>query len=141
MSARAGRLAGAIVMESRGEFYLVGNTKEPCDWARAGFEQPAEADDLQRAFIPLKPLGSVKIGLPCLLLNAGEQSPEGLAELLANRFLIRRNSSVSERLWRIAIGQMDQEKEVITRDVDASWLIHLPDQIWNIVRDTVLKCT
>ena len=76
-----------------------------------------------------------------LLLNAGEQSPEGLAELLANRLLIRRNNSVSERLWRIVTGEMDQEKEVMTEDADASWLIHMPDHIWNIVRDTVLKCT
>jgi hypothetical protein len=141
MSARVGRLAGAIVMESREHYFLVGNTKEPCDWARAGFEQPAEANVPQCSFIPLKPLSSVRIDSPCLLLNASEQSPEGLAQMLANRFVIRRNGSVSERLWRIVTGEMDQENTVVDREVDANWLVQIPDHVWNIVRDAVLKCT
>ena len=42
--ARVGRLAGAILAESHGHYFLVGNTKAPCDWRKAGFEPPADID-------------------------------------------------------------------------------------------------
>jgi hypothetical protein len=43
--ARVGRLAGAILAETGGDYYLVGNPKQPCDWRAAGFEPPAGIDE------------------------------------------------------------------------------------------------
>jgi hypothetical protein len=141
MTTRISRLAGAILMESAGQFFLLGNTKEPCDWLRAGFEQPSEADDIQGSFIPLKTLSFVRNDSPCLSLSASERSPEELAQMLAKRFLISRNGSVSERLWRVVIGEVDSGNAVLTRDIDVNWLADVPDYVWNIVRDAVLKCS
>ena len=136
--ARVGRLAGALLLETDGEYFLVGNTKEPCDWAGAGFESPAAVGDspyvrlVRRADAP-----GVSLGLPCLALDvAGEDA----ARRLVQRFVIARNGSVSERLWRLVIdptGAIDDLPEV---EIDARWLGALPDPIWTVVRDTVLRC-
>ena len=131
MTARVGRLAGAILLESDGEFFLVGNPKEPCDWAKAGFVEPPQIDAGARPFIPLAATRTVQIAPPCLRIdNAGA----GLAELIAKRFLIARNGSVSDRLWRLIVKDSAAE-------IDATWLAAIPDDIWATVRDTVLKCS
>jgi hypothetical protein len=131
MTARVGRLAGAILLESGGAFFLIGNPKEPCDWAQAGFVEPGEIDARARSFMPLMATGAVRIAPPCLRIeNAGA----GLAELIANRFVIARNGSVSDRLWRLIVKDSAAE-------IDATWLAGMPDEIWAIVRDTVLKCS
>jgi hypothetical protein len=49
--------------------------------------------------------------------------------------VIERNGSVSERLWRLVLG--DAPAEV----VDLRWLGQMPLQVWQVVRDTVLKCS
>ncbi|HVA80155.1 MAG TPA: hypothetical protein VNF29_04465, partial [Candidatus Binataceae bacterium] len=68
MMARVGRLAGAILAESGGEFFLVGNTKEPCDFEAAGFESPGEIDALERRYIRLAPRRAVELAAPYLRL-------------------------------------------------------------------------
>jgi hypothetical protein len=55
-----------------------------------------------------------------------------LAQLVHARLVIQRNDSVSERLWRLVTA------ENATR---AQWLVEMPAQAWDIVRDTVLKCS
>ena len=40
--ARVGRLSGAILAESEGAYFLVGDLKEPCDFSARGFEAPVE---------------------------------------------------------------------------------------------------
>lgn len=137
--ARVGRLAGAILAESNGEYFLVGNTKSPCDWAAAGFAQPVEIDPARHAFVRLSQIGAVVVGSPHLVLAL---EGEALAKELAQRFVIERNGSVSDRLWRLVLRQgvadADQEPE---GPVDARWLGEIPAPIWQIVRDTVLRCT
>ena len=66
--ARAGRIAGAIVAETGANYFLVGNTKVPCDWASLGFEAPAEIDALKRPYIPLVARRPVELGGVCLAL-------------------------------------------------------------------------
>ena len=137
MMARVGRLAGAIVAETGGEFFLVGNTKEPCDFEAAGFESPGEIDALERRYIRLAPRRAVELAAPYLRL---ELEGEALAALLAERLLIERNASVSDRLWQLLIDPSGQEELPEDEAVDARWLAEIPAPIWGIVRDTVLRC-
>jgi hypothetical protein len=137
MMARVGRLAGAILAETGGEFFLVGNTKEPCDFEAAGFESPGEIDALERRYIRLAPRRAVELAAPYLTLDL---EGEALAALLAERLLIERNASVSDRLWRLLIDPSGQEELPEDEAVDARWLAEIPAPIWGIVRDTVLRC-
>jgi hypothetical protein len=136
MMAQVGRLAGALLAETGGEFFLIGNTKEPCDFEAAGFESPGEIDALERRYIRLAPRRAVELAAPCLRLDL---EGEALAVLLAERLLIERNASVSDRLWRLLIDPGGQE-ELSEDAVDARWLAEIPAPIWGIVRDTVLRC-
>lgn len=135
--ARVGRLAGAILAETGGEFFLVGNTKEPCDFEAAGFESPGEIDVLERRYIRLAARREVELAAPYLTLDL---EGEALAALLAERLLIERNASVSDRLWRLLIDPSGQEELPEDEAVDARWLTEIPAHIWGIVRDTVLRC-
>ena len=137
MMARVGRLAGAILAETGGEFFLVGNTKEPCDFEAAGFESPGEIDALERRYIRLAPRRAVELAAPYLSL---ELEGEPLAALLAERLLIERNASVSDRLWQLLMDPSGQEEVPEDEAVDARWLAEIPAPIWGIVRDTVLRC-
>ena len=137
MMARVGRIAGAILAETGGEFFLVGNTKEPCDFEAAGFESPGEIDALERRYIRLAALREVELAAPYLTLDL---EGEALAALLAERLLIERNASVSDRLWRLLIDPSGQEELPEDEAVDARWLAEIPAPIWGIVRDTVLRC-
>jgi hypothetical protein len=137
--ASVGRLAGALLAETGGQYYLVGNTKVPCDWAASGFEPPpVEVDALLRPFIRLSPLRAIELGTPRLALDV---EGEALPRLLAERFLIDRTGSVSERLLRLVLGQSDEDAEPSADVVAARWLADLPKPIWDIVRDTVLRCS
>ena len=137
MMARVGRLAGALLAETGGGFFLVGNTKEPCDFEAAGFESPGEIDALERRYIKLAPRRAVELPAPYLRLDL---EGEALAALLAERLLIERNASVSDRLWRLLIDPSGQEELPEDEAVDARWLAEIPAPIWGIVRDTVLRC-
>ncbi len=134
--ARVGRLAGTILVESGARYFLVGNTKEPCDFEAAGFAAPGEIDVLAKSWVELSAVGTVYIAPPWLALDL---EGEALAALLARRFLIERNASVSDRLWRLVAG--DEEDEAPLGDaIDAQWLAEIPDRVWQIVRDSVLRC-
>ncbi len=135
--ARVGRLAGAILAETGGRFFLIGNTKEPCDFEAAGFEPPEAIDALKRPYIALTPRRPVEISPPCLTLDLEDES---LAATLAERLLIERNGSVSERLWRLLMDPSGQAEFPLKQPVDVRWLGEIPAPIWNIVRDTVLRC-
>lgn len=137
MMARVGRLAGAILAETGGEFFLIGNTKEPCDFEAAGFEAPGEIDALERRYLRLAPRREVELAAPYVTLDL---EGEALAALLAERLLIERNASVSDRLWRLLVDPGGQEELAGDEVVDARWLGEIPAPIWGIVRDTVLRC-
>jgi len=126
------RLAGAILAETNGEYYLVGELKEPCDFEKHGFEKPSESDpDQPVKYKKLKRLGLVSVEEERLEM---ETQGEELAELLFNRFVIPRNYSVSDRLWRVVTVK---KKNGIT---DARWLEQMPNEVWEIVRENILKC-
>jgi hypothetical protein len=135
---RVGRLAGAILTETQGQFYLVGNTKVPCDWIAAGFEPPVEIDALKHPFIRLAPCRSVEVMPPYLVT---EVEGDRLPRLLADLFLIQRTGSISERLWQLVTGQSDEGTAPVAEVTQARWLGEIPQPIWRIVRDAVLRCT
>lgn len=136
--ALVGRLAGAILAETEGQFFLVGNPKEPCDFATVGFESPGVIDATERPFIRLSPLRPVQVPSPYVTIDV---EGEALARLLVDRFVIQRNGSVSDRLWRLVTDPKQEQRAVPDGKIDARWLGEIPAEIWNIVRETVLKCT
>ena len=137
--ARAARLAGALVVQTGSQCFLVGQTKEPCDFAANGFEPPGALPSGAPWFVPLCPTRTVSLSAPRLALSVeGEEA----ARILAQRFVIERNGSVSERLWRLVLngGDPDADDAAPIEDLDARWLGDIPAPFWNIVRDTVLRC-
>jgi hypothetical protein len=136
--ARVGRLAGDILAETEGQFFLVGNPKEPCDFAAVGFEPPGVINALERPFVRLLPARSVQVQQPYLTM---EIEGETLARLLVDRFVIQRNGSVSDRLWRLVIDPKGDERAVCDGGIEGRWLGEIPAEIWQVVRETVLKCT
>jgi hypothetical protein len=142
--ARVARLAGAVLVESddRQRYFLVGNTKRPCDWGAEGFAAPAEIDALKRPWIALARNGNpLQLQPPLLTLTADGPAA---AALLAQRFLIERNGAVSDRLWRLVLrpdaGADADAPPAAAAVVDARWFEAMPAAIWQIVRDTVLRC-
>jgi hypothetical protein len=129
-------------VETEGQYFLVGNTKEPCDFAAAGFEPPPEIDALKRPYIKLSAAGRAPSPRPAPPWLSLSIEGEALARLLSERFLIERNGSVSDRLWRIVVSPDGRERRQDSdNDIDARWLCEVPAQVWQIVRDTVLRCT
>ncbi len=140
-TATLSRLAGAMLLAGYNEFYLIGNTKEPCDWAAVGFAKPSEGDAATLRVRRLQPLQQAPAtNSPCGYVVASDQSIEAIAEILASRLLIVRNASFSERLWRIVTGASDENPVVADTTPDVSWLVAMPDTVWEIVREAALKC-
>jgi len=136
--ALVGRLAGAILAETEGQFFLVGNPKEPCDFAAVGFEPPGVINALERPFVRLSPCRQVQVPHPYVMVDV---EGEALAQLLVDRFVIQRNGSISDRLWRLVTDPKQENRAVPGGNIDARWLGEIPTEIWHIVRETVLKCS
>lgn len=136
---RLSRLAGALLLAGDHRFFLIGQTKEPCDWARVGFVAPAELEPGSNGVRLLQPATDTPIVSGDVLdVTAPGMSVEDIATVLANRFLIRRNASVSERLWRIVTGVSEENETVV--DTHAAWLLVMPERVWDVVRDAALRC-
>ena len=139
--ARIGRLSGGLLVETvvdgQAAWFLVGDTKAPCDWAAAGFEKPAERDVVRERFVRLVPRGAPVIGGTALSV-ALEGEP--LAKALGERLTVARNGSVSERLWALILGE-DEIESPTCRLIPSAWLCEMPLYVLEVVRDAVLKCT
>ena len=157
---RVGRLAGAILAESGGRWFLVGNPKGPLDLGGAGFEAAGVVvDAMRQPWIELRPTHAIALAAPVLRIDL---EGEALARCLAERFLIERNGSVSDRLWRLVLqgergparGPSDDDDDDDDDDgdeeptlrgepgvIDARWLGLIPAPVWRLVRDTVLRCS
>jgi hypothetical protein len=131
--ARVGRLAGALLAETENQFFLVGDLKQPCDFAAAGFEPPGEVDGKSRPYVRLSPTRPIELATPRLHIDV---EGEALAKLLRARLCIERTGAVSERLWRLITHQQENAVEI-----EARWLGEAPAQVWNVVRESVLKCS
>ena len=117
--ARVGRWVGAVVVEAGGGQWLVGNPKEPC----AEVPETLEAPWVHRLAT------TVPLSAPAAL---DDGDGEAIARALAGKLVIQRNGSVSERLWRLATSDGAARLQ---------WLVDVPAAAWDIVRDTVLRCS
>jgi hypothetical protein len=115
---------------------MIGDIKIPCDFPAAGIRPPAERNVLVQPYVALDVPGIFHWEegprLSCSLEG------EALAQRLVDVFLILRNGSVSERLWRMVLSY---SKPVEPQLYDAQWLMQMPIGIWDIVRDQVLRCS
>jgi hypothetical protein len=128
------RIAGGMIAETRGEYFLIGELKEPCDFARIGFQEPRVSEENHRIlYQKLQVTGPIVLEAEEYLEM--ETRGEDLARLLYKRFVVPRNNSVSNRLWNAVICEKDAQGRV-----DARWLERMPDGIWDIVRDSLLRC-
>jgi len=135
--AMVSRLGGAILASTNGVYYLVGDLKEPLAFEQFGFERPEERDVRAQPYLKLKVLGEVKEPKPVFVMSLEE---EELAKKLVSSFMIYRNGSISERLWDLSWES--SQPSVERADVkDAEWLKVMPNDIWDVVRDTVLRCS
>jgi hypothetical protein len=132
------RLAGAILASSEGEYFLVGDLKTPCDFDAAGFQSPGELDVKERPFIRLTATAGPRLPQePVLLMDL---EGEALAQKLADCFIIKRNGSISDRLWRLVMESSKTTSLGELPAVDGRWLAGTPDEVWEAVRDSVLRC-
>jgi len=119
-------------------WFLVGDTKVPCDWTAAGFASPSpERDVIRQRYVQLEVRGApVLTGTTLSIALEGEEAARAIGE----RLTVSRNGSVSERLWALIIG--DEEVESPSgRTIPCAWLCETPAAVWNVVREVVLKCT
>ena len=136
--AQVARIDGALLAHTGSHYYLIGNLKRPCDFRAHGFETPAqEIDAVARPYVELERLhAAVKLDTPNIVVPL---EGEALAKLLAARLLIERNGSVSDRLWPRRPATVSARAQVPPSQ-DAHWFVETPDRVWNIVRDSILRC-
>jgi len=139
--ARVGRLAGGLLLETKLDdspaWFLIGDTKLPCDWPAAGFVPPPERDVIRERFVRLETQGT-----PALTGTTLAIALDGLeaARAIGERLTVSRNGSVSERLWGLILGEAEVEVPS-GRTIPCAWLCEMPTAVWDVVRDAVLKCT
>jgi hypothetical protein len=123
---RIGRYAGSIIVDDGARQILVGNPKEPC----------AVPDTLEAPFVRALDERVPLSGCVLVVEGKGEHAQlDALAKLISDKLVIQRNGSVSERLWRVITNQQ------ASGELAAEWLVEIPMHVWNIVRDTMLKCS
>ena len=135
--ARVGRLAGSLLVEHGDAWFLLGHLKQPLDFAKAGFQKPADLEARAPRGVLLEVTGSPSLG-PHLVVD----DRDDLVEVLVDRLIVERTGTVSERLWRLVTVRdpADPTSPPKAEVIDARWLTTLPDAIWQIVRDSVLRC-
>ena len=139
--ARIARLAGGLLAETvvgrEAAWFLVGDTKVPCDFLAAGFEKPPERDVVRERYVRLVPRTAPSLTGTMLSVTL---EGEALAQALGERLTVARNGSVSERLWALILGE-DEIEAPTGRLVPSAWLCEMPLPVWEVVREAVLKCT
>ena len=133
--ARVRRLKGAILARTEDRYFLVGSPKEPLDFAAEGFKDPGQIEAPRVPYIELFATQKPSKGeAETLLLDL---EGEALARKLALSFMIERNGSISERLWHLVTETTEKK---VGEAFDVNWLSETPEDVWDIVRDSVLRC-
>lgn len=135
---RFGRLAGAILLDYNSDFFLIGHTKEPCDFAQHGFEAIDSDRDQEAKIEKLSRKEGTELSWDedSIIFTVADASCEEVLTKLSDIFLIRRNNMVSERIW----GLFAEELPTDTKQHSGQWMMESPAVIWDIVRDSVLRC-
>ena len=136
------RLGGSLLVTISTSYFVVGELKRPVDWPAEGFEPPVhlsagledEGERLPWFEISGSPPSDRGI---CLSLD-DEYDSRSLCDELHKRMTIQRNGSVSERLWDLV---MDHSTSIDEQRVDGRWLVETPIAVWDMVRDSMLRCS
>ena len=72
------------------------------------------------------------LAAPWLVLDV---EGDALLRLLERRLVIERTGLVSERLWRLITHEQGGDA------IDARWLGAMPDHVWDVVRESILRCS
>jgi hypothetical protein len=135
----AGALLARLDEGDAARWYLLGDTKGPCDWAAEGFAEPAgwrARDPRQLEPVALQPQGAPALRGTTLRVRGGDAQLAALARRLA----VPRTGATSERLWRLAVG--DDEADTPTgQALEGSWIAEMPDAAWELLRAAVLRCS
>jgi hypothetical protein len=132
------RLAGAILAITGDQVFLVGRPKVPCDWRSHGLLPPEHLEAIASRWLRLQALAPPVPEAPVVIVQC---DGEALPQLASERFLIDRTGMVSERLWRLVVGQGEDDEPMPVPVIDAGWLADIPSPIWQVVRDAVLRCS
>lgn len=132
------RLAGTFLVRGEGRFAIVGQPKSPCDWAAHGFERPVaiDAPGARRAEL----VCHAEPTLPGPRLRIG-RSFDAALDALESKMLVARNGSASERLFTMVLDVDDPDDVEPDHEVDATWLVDIPERAFAVIRDSVLRCT
>jgi hypothetical protein len=138
------RYCGSIVLVGDAQAFVVGYPKIPGSFVEIGWENPAEIEAWTGFFQPLcmAAQGTINVATEPLsrLRFAYDGELAALAEIVVQRLIIARNGSVSERLWNLCLAaKVDRMAQGAPQD--DTWLIAVPERIWQIVREDVLKCS
>ena len=133
--AQIARLAGALLAHTDGRYYLIGNTRKPCDFAQAGFQVPSEPlGSSKRPSIELKAIAPVPLEPTVISVNL---EGSALMQLLVERML-EADGAVSDELWALIIGESEDTPDV-PGELEAEWFVQMPKRVWDAVRDSVLR--
>ena len=133
------RIAGALLVACEDDYRLVGETKRPIDWSAAGFEAPEfspVAGSEKQDWVQLRRIADRPFEAEGPRLEVAA-SGDALCADLKRCFVIHRNGSVSERLWDLVL---DGSEADASGAHEAGWLLAMPESVWEIVRDSVLRC-
>ena len=135
---KIGRCAGTLLVEIEDKFYIIGETKEPFDFTSMGLSNPQALGES-----PIRLLEQIDTTNPwetasChYIIHQTDQPFQEYLDRLSEIFIIRRNSMISERIWELVA----RIEEPIPEDFwPAGWLFDSPEMVWDIVRDTMLRC-
>ena len=136
------RLGGSLLVKSSSRYFIVGELKRPVDWSAEGYQPPAhlsagQEDDCQR--LPwFEVSGCPAPGHEVCISLGGAHDSHTLCDELHKRLTIRRNGSVSERLWDLV---MDHSRSTAEGHIDGTWLVDTPMAVWDMVRESMLRCS
>jgi precorrin-3B C17-methyltransferase len=134
---KIGRLGGALLVNIREKYFLVGEFKEPCLLNDHGFKEIEQKNETHVYNIELLD----KIKNPEIEYSfISAELKENLLLDLSLKWIIKRNGSVSERLTGLI---KDHSSSVIYKKkkyIDITWLAQMPTSVWGIVRENILKC-
>ncbi|TGL75816.1 precorrin-3B C(17)-methyltransferase [Leptospira yasudae] len=131
-----GRLGGGILFKNKDRYYIVGRLKTPTRFEDYGFCDPGEYGG---RYCELKVIDPERV-LDLIFEFSISAYNEILPREIYEKFIIYRNSSVSERL----LGYVKTESGKVFIDEkeysDISWLGAMPLDVWSLVRGVILKC-
>ncbi len=128
-----GRLAGAVLARSGERWFLVGEPKVPLDLAA---HRLREVGRLRHGEHEIVELTRDETGArdPLALPFTMPLEAEALARRLHDVFVITRNNSVSERLFRFLDGAQRGSP-------DLTWVALAPPEAIALIRDGLLRCS